>query len=321
MQEVRLTALKPESLTWDQALRLFALRSRSQNFAASTQVLYTCHLGLWRRWLQSQGDPAPYEVTPAILRAYLDSLRARGRRDAYADGAFRILKVFWHFLEREGLILVNPMARVERPRREKRLIKAFSAEQVRLLLAAIDTRDPLGLRDHALTVLLADTGLRLSEALGLRVQDVDFGQSLLTVFGKGRKERLVPFGQAVRRELMDWLKTRGDLPGMDLLWCNRFGRQLSRRTVEDRLKDHGARAKLQGVRCSPHTLRHFFAVQYLRNGGDVFTLQKILGHATLDMVRLYAQMADTDVQARHRLASPMDCMGQLPGERRQVRLR
>jgi len=321
MDEVRLTALKPANLTWDQALRLFALRSRSQNFAPSTQILYTCHMGMWRAWLETQGSPAPWEITPDLLRGYLNSMKARGRRDAYVDGSFRILKVFWRFLEREGLLLVNPMIRVERPRREKRLVKAFSADQVRLLLGAISTKDPLGMRDHALTVLLADTGLRLSEALGLRLQDVDFGQGLLTVFGKGRKERLVPFGQAARRELMDWLKARGDLAGMDRLWCNRFGRPLSRRTVEDRLKDHGDRAKLQGVRCSPHTLRHFFAVQYLRNGGDVFTLQKIMGHATLDMVRLYAQMADTDVQARHRLASPMDCMGQLPGEIRRVRLK
>ena len=318
--DLGVTAIKPQDLTWDRALRLFGLRCRSQNLTTATQKLYTVNLSCWQRWTAQQGA-SPCDVTADLLRGYLQSLRERGRKDSTIDCVFRILRAFWRFLERDGLILVNPMSRVERPKREKRLIKAFTEEQVRLLLSAINTRTPMGLRDFAFCIVLGDTGLRASEAIGLRVQDVDFGQGTMTVLGKGRKERVVPFGQTASRALMDWLKVRGDLQGVDALWVNRFGLKMAKHSIEVRLREYGAKAGLQDVRCSMHTFRHFFAVTYLRNGGDVLTLQKILGHSTLEMTRIYAQVADTDAVARHRQASPLDRMGPLPGERRAVRLR
>lgn len=272
-----LVSLRPDDLTWDRALRLFALRCRSQNLTAATQKLYTINLRTWCRWLAANGDPQPPAILAEHLRAYLEQLRARGLKDSTVDCNFRILRALWGFLERDGLLLINPMRRVERPKRERRLVKAFTPEQVRLLLGAINTRRPLGLRDFALCVLLADTGLRASEALSLRVADLDLAQCVLTVIGKGRKERVVPFGQTARRALLDWLKTRGDLPGMDALWCNRFGGTLAKQTIGERLRGYGRKAGLSDTRCSMHTFRHFFAVAYLRNGGDVLTLQKILG--------------------------------------------
>ncbi|MDD5657508.1 MAG: tyrosine-type recombinase/integrase [Elusimicrobia bacterium] len=317
---IAIQSIKPQDLTWDRALRLFSLRCRSQNLTPATQKLYAVNLNCWQRWTASQGA-SPCDVTADLLRGYLQFMRERGRKDSTIDCVFRILRAFWRFLERDGLILVNPMSRVERPKREKRLIKAFTEEQVRLLLGAIQTRTPFGLRDFTICVLLADTGLRASEAMGLRLPDLDFGQGVLTVLGKGRKERVVPFGQTASRALMDWLRVRGDLQGVDALWCNRFGLKMAKRTFEDRLRGYGVAAGLQDVRCSMHTFRHFFAVQYLRNGGDVLTLQKILGHSTLEMTRIYAQVADTDAVTRHRQASPLDRMGAPPGERRRVRLK
>lgn len=322
MEGARLVCLRPDDLTWDRAVRLFELRSRSQNFSPTTQTHYKVHLGYWRDWLGVNGGLQPPQVTTEVLRGYLASMKARGCKDAYVDSAFRILKCFWRFLEREGLLLVNPMTRVERPRREKRMVRPFSEEQVRLLLAAIDTHDPLGVRDYALILMLCDTGLRISEALAVKISDIDLGQRTITVTNaKGRKERLVAFGRSTLRAIMNWLKTRGDIPGVEILWVNRFGGPLTRRTAEDILKEHGTRAGIQGVRISPHTLRHTFATCFLRNGGDIFALQKLLGHANLEMVRHYAQVSDTDTQAKHRLASPIDRLGPLPNERKQVRLR
>jgi site-specific recombinase XerD len=321
MGNVGIVSLKPEDLTWERVFRLFSLRCRSLNLSPSTQALYAVRLKLWRAWLEQHGDPAPAEVRPDAIRAYLDAMRAGGWRDETLDSAFRILRTLFSWLEREGLLLINPMTKVERPRREKRLVRPFSLEQLRAFLGSIDTRTGVGARNFALCVLLADTGLRISEALDLRCLDLDFGEGIARVMGKGRRERVIPLGQTTRRALLNWLKIRGEIPGMELLFCNRFGQPMKKRAVCDAFAIIGRRAGIAGVRCSPHTLRHTFAVTYLRNGGDPLTLQKILGHATLEMTRRYAELADSDAIARHRTASPLDRLGPLPNERKRVRLR
>ena len=321
MQTVGVVSLNPQDLTWDKAFRLFFLRCRSLNLSPGTQALYTIRLNGWRAWLSENGNPQPPDVRAETIRAFLEAMKVQGWKDDTLDSAFRIMRTFFRWLEREGLLYVNPMQKVERPRREKRLVRPFSEDQLRAFLGAINTRTAVGVRDFALCVLLADTGLRISEALSLRCQDLEFGEGIARVLGKGRRERVVPLGQTVKRALLDWLKVRGELAGMDLVFCNRFGQSLRKRTVCDAFHAYGDRAGIVGVRCSPHTLRHSFAVAYLRNEGDVLTLQKILGHSTLEMTRRYAEVADSDAIKRHRQASPLDKMGPLPNERRQVRLK
>lgn len=318
MGQIGIAALKPDDVTWDQALRLFSLRCRSLNLSASTQALYAIRLHAWRSWLLTNGEPSPSQVQGDHIRAYISERRAAGWKDETVDSAFRILKTLFRWLEREGLLFQNPMARVDRPKRERRLIRPFSEEQLRAFLSAIPRRTAVGSRDFALASLLADTGVRISEALSIRCRDVNFGESCARVLGKGRRERALPLGQATKRALLDWLKCRGEIPGMELLICNRFGQPLNKRTVCDAFHEYGRRAGIEGVRCSPHTLRHTFAIMYLRNGGDVLTLQKILGHSTLDMTKRYAEVADSDALRRHRDASPLDRLGLLPGYRRVV---
>lgn len=321
MGRLGIVSLNPSDLTWEKAVRLFLLRCRSLNLSAGTQALYAIRLRGWTAWLANHDNATPFETRADDIRAFLEDMKAQGWKDDTTDSAYRILKTFFGWLHGEGLVLANPMARVERPRREKRLVRPFSEPQLRAFLGAINTRTAIGARDFALCVLLADTGLRVSEALSLGLQDTDFGEGIARVLGKGRRERVVPLGQTVKRALLDWLKQRGEIPGMDRVFCNRFGQPLQRRTVLDSFHAYGRRAGIEGVRVSPHTLRHTFAVNYLRNGGDVLTLQKILGHATLEMTRRYAELSDTDAISRHRLASPLDRMGPLSNERRRVKFR
>lgn len=151
--------------------------------------------------MEAAEGPQPAEVQPQHLRAFLEQRKALGSKPTTVDCLFRILRTFWGFLHRDGLVLINPMAKVERPRRERRFIRPVTEEQLRKLLDAIDTKDPLGVRDYALTVFLADTGLRISEALSLRLGDLDWTGSTVSVLGKGRKERRVCFGQTARRSV------------------------------------------------------------------------------------------------------------------------
>ncbi len=114
-----------------QALRLFALRCRSLNLAAGTQALYAIRLDGWRAWLSKHGDPQPPDVRADIIRRFLEDMKASSWKDATLDSAYRILRTLFGWLEREGLIVANPMRRVERPKRERRLIRPFSEEQLR----------------------------------------------------------------------------------------------------------------------------------------------------------------------------------------------
>lgn len=321
MDSLRLASLKPETLTWDIAVRLFLLRCKSKNLSVRTQGLYTEKLRNFRKWIEANGAESPSAVETGHLRAFLGAYKARGVSDGTVDAFYRILHTLYAFLERDGLVLINPMRNVERPRRERRFAKPATEHQLRLILAAIDTKDILGLRDYSLMLLLADTGLRLSEALAMKLTDIDWATNSMIVMGKGRKERRVAFGQTARKVLLNWSERRGTLEGAEWLWVNQMGGQMQPNNFAQRMKMHTRAAAIAERRLSAHALRHFFALQFLRNGGDVMTLQKLLGHTSLDMVRNYVSMTDEDSLAAHRRASPLDRMGALPNERKQIRLK
>ena len=319
--QVSFASLKPESLTWDTATRLFALRCKSQNLSEKTQALYARHIRTFRAWLTTNESPSPANVNQNHIRAYLEACKERGNRTTTVDCVFRILRTFWRVQLRDGLILLDPMARVERPRQERRFVKPVTEDQLRAILAGLDTRDVLGQRDYALILFLADSGLRISEATSVKVNEIDWATNSVTVIGKGRKERRVAFGQTARKALLAWVNRRGGLEGSEWLWVNRFGEKLTPDSFQQRMKKLTLGLGIAAERLSPHALRHFFALSFLKNGGDVMALQKLLGHASLDMVRNYVNMTDDDALAKHREASPLDKMGPLPNERKRVRLK
>lgn len=318
MDKPLVVSMKPEAVTWATAIRLFSLRCRSQNLSPRTLELYDWQLALFKDWLIANAATYPADTKPEHLRSYLEARKDQGVSGGTVDIAFRVLRTFWRFLERDGLILINPMTKVERPRRERRLVRPFTEGELRQVLSQMDTKDSLGLRDYTLTLLLADTGLRISEALALKLTDIDWAGQSLVVLGKGRKERRVFFGQAARKVLSLWAARRGDVTPDALVFVNRFGEVLQRGQFQHRLKAYTVGAGIAAKRLSPHALRHFFALQFLRNGGDVITLQRLLGHSSLDMVRNYINMTDDDALAKHRRASPLDHMGVIPGTQSRV---
>jgi len=142
---------------------------------------------------------------------------------------------------------------------------------------------------------------------------------MLKVLGKGNKERLIPIGKNVQRLLWRYISRYRPEPAMpksDLLFLTMDGRPLTKDRIDKIMTYYGRKARLAGVRCSPHTLRHTAAVSFLRNGGDVFSLQRMLGHASLEMTRRYCELADIDVKKAHITASPVDNLTELAGYRR-----
>ena len=297
-----------KAATFQKAYEEFRLRCDSRNLSSGTLAWYHQIIGGLERFLVQRYEITSMdEITPGHLRAYLSQLKARELSSETVHRTYGGLRCFFKFVLREGIIHSNPMELVERPKRERHLIQPLQPEHVLALLEQVNLKTFLGLRNKVLMLLMLDSGLRLSEALHLRLPNVDVPGGTVLVMGKGRKERRVPFAKVSRQALEAYLTVRRRIVvSSDLLFISRQGGELTSRYVQIMIKRCGERAGIKGVRVSPHTLRHTCATQYIRNGGDPFSLQQILGHSTLEMVRNYVNLASRDVYDAHRRFSPMD---------------
>jgi site-specific recombinase XerD len=242
--------------------------------------------------------------TESGVRTAVAALRAGSYRVASIIMILRVWQSFLRFCHAEGLCETDLSTCFRPPRSEPRIETIVTPGQLRALIAAAH-QGQNALRDEAIVTLMYDCGLRASEVCTLQVQDVDLNRRAITVRSGKTGRRTVPIGHTVARALRRHLAAYGDSndPEMPLFASAMTYESLSRFSLRDILDRLGARA---GVKIHPHQLRHTFAVTYIRNGGDVFSLQRILGHSTLDMSRWYAELADSDVQARHAVASPAD---------------
>jgi integrase/recombinase XerD len=213
------------------------------------------------------GDLALEDIQASELRDFLAEVRRRpGRKNGQVSehtvkAYHRTLAAFFRHLASEALLATNPMARVPKPKLPQELVRPFSEEQLRRLLAQPDPHRFTGLRDRTLMCLLLDTGARISECLSLRLQDVDLEQRVLRVYGKGGRERIVPFGERTAEWLERYLARRCESIASDYLFINQFGERLLRTSVAKRFAVYGRRAGIEGVRVSPHTFRHTFGVK------------------------------------------------------------
>jgi integrase/recombinase XerD len=210
----------------------------------------------------------------------------------------RAIRAFFGYLHREEMIDRNPMLKVKMPRVTKKVVPTFSDKEIERLLTQPNKKTDRGFRDYALMLTLVDTAARLSEVANPSIDDVDIENGYLRVLGKGGKERYIPFGYKVAKALLKYkLKHRPTPVGTDRFWLTVNGAPLTAERIEKIVKEYGRKAGLK--RCYPHKLRHSSSVLYLRNGGDPFSLQKKLGHSSLQMTRHYANLADSDVRAQH----------------------
>lgn len=210
----------------------------------------------------------------------------------------RAVRAFFGHLKREGLIDVNPFDKIKIPKVPKKVVPTFTKEEVQRLMSQPDRKTCEGFRDYVLMLVLLDTGARVSEVAGLTLESVDLESGYLKVMGKGGKERPIPFGYKVGKALMKYrLKYRPEPHGNNAFFLTREGTPLTVNRIERIVRRYGRRAGIE--RCYCHKFRHTSAVMYLRNGGDPFSLQKKLGHSSLEMTRHYCNLADSDVRSKH----------------------
>jgi len=256
-------------------------------------------------------------ISEQTVRTFLkaQSCRVGARRvNHYREAISRLFK--WLIVE--GYVTTNPAQNIRKVREPKKLVASFNEAEVKALLAQPDQHSFIGLRDYTFMLLLLDSGLRLSEALGLTVRDLDLATGTLRVLGKGNKERLVGFSRTMERHLRRYLLRRETAlqraERQNCLWVfpNQDAGKWAAKGVHMRLKRYAQQAGVSRVRVSPHTFRHTFALWFVRNGGSPFHLQKILGHASLDMSRRYCELADIDFISCQQELSPL-AMGSLAG--------
>jgi site-specific recombinase XerD len=215
-----------------------------------------------------------------------------------------ILRTFFLWLVAEGYVPTSPMAMVKPPIHRPDQIQPFSEEQVNALIrAAKSSRHPK--RDEALIMFMLDTGVRASELCGLKFNDVDIVNRKAIVLGKGNKHRAIYFGRETGRALWQYIREEG-IEGTSPLFVSEKGGSYTRSGLLQLIERLGVRAKIEATRCSPHTLRHTFAVMFLRGGGSVFSLKEMLGHTDLKMTSRYVALAQADVQNQHRQFSPVE---------------
>jgi integrase/recombinase XerD len=240
-----------------------------------------------------------------------------GRRPVGATGLNHYregISLFYRWMRERGYVQHNPVERVKKIREPRNLIAVFTEAQIAALLQQPDRDHFFGVRDYCFLLLLMNTGMRLSEALGLRMDDIDLQESTVRVLGKGNKERRTALSPDLLNDLEPYLRKRQvavtalGLPKAPWVFPNNIGGRLSAKAIQQRIKRYGAVAGIKGVRVSPHTFRHTYAVNFIRAGGDAFTLQKILGHTSLDTSRRYGELADDDVLRRQRELTPLASM-------------
>ena len=291
----------PRSLRLSVLLRQFLRAMEAENLSPATLGWYAYRLERLVRWTR---DPTATALTTDQLRAWLIAVRAgeEGRRtaDTYVEGHRRSASALLNWAVREGHLERSPLEKIRRIRVERKELATLTADEVARMIGTQSTAMFTGRRNRAILALLYDTGIRVGELVALRREDLDLDGRSLRVRGKAKRDRRVPLSTDLVRVLTAYL---ADARTSTLLFTTSTAKPL-RPTAMNQWLRRAARLAGTAKRVSPHVFRHSFATAYLRNGGDEFTLQEILGHTDLEMVRRYVHLAASDVARRHAAASP-----------------
>jgi integrase/recombinase XerC len=279
-----------------------------RNASPYTVRNYSTDLASFQRFLFQQGTPLEVEsVVQSTIRSYLAWLMKEGFARASIRRKKSVLRRFYVFLMREGIVTTNPAANISSPKVEKRLPDFLSVEEARRLVEAPDSTTPWGQRDRALLEMLYASGLRVSEVVGLDTNRVDLENRQLDVFGKGSKERMVLMGKPAAAALKKYLKEgRPHLcskEGTPALFINRYGKRLAPRRVQYLIDEYARKIGLM-KRIHPHMLRHTFATHLLDGSADLRVVQELLGHANLTSTEIYTHVTQSKARKVYLAAHP-----------------
>jgi site-specific recombinase XerD len=227
------------------------------------------------------------KITTEILREYFAQLHLdRSYKGISLARKVSSLRSFFRFANERGYVKINPMSPVRNPKLPRRLPVYLTQDELKKLLTSPGNKKWIDIRDRAILVLLAMTGIRLQELVQLDVDSIDLDNLSVRVFGKGRKERIIPLNAVAAMVLQDYLKVRPVVQDK-ALFVNRNGKRLIGRTIEKKVKRYAMLAGLPSRSISPHKLRHTFATLLHQNEVDLLEIQALLGHASITSTQIY----------------------------------
>ena len=292
------------------AKRVFLTAKKAQGLTESTLRSYTEELTRFFDFVVSKNIYSVTEITPEVIREFLNHLKGKKLRNITIHRYYAEIKTFFTFLHCEDYIRSNPIRNIKPPKVEQKQMRTFSAQEISKLLNAFNKNDFFGMRNYCIMATLFSTGMRKMELMNLTVKDLNITNDLFRIeYGKGNKERYVPIGATLRRILIRYLKMREEYVGDDYcpwFFVSRSKEKMTASALNVLFRKLKVELKLTGEKVSPHTIRHTFAKTYLLNGGDIFSLQKIMGHAELETTRQYLNLNDEEVKVQHAKFNPLD---------------
>jgi integrase/recombinase XerD len=289
----------------DEFLRWLVLERGRQ---PATVDAYARDLGRFVEWLEARrlglGD-----LSPTLLATYLEELRGSSLSASSVNRHWSCLRGWCSFLTEEELISVNPSSRLSAGRRPKTLPKPLSEEDVTCLIDSVGGASARERRDRALLEFLYGTGARVSEAVGVELQHLDFDEELIVVTGKGARQRLVPMGHTLRDALRYYLATGGRdaLVGPNsrsYLFLNHLGGRITRQGVDLIVRRRAQQAGLPAASVSAHVFRHSCATHMLAHGADIRIVQELLGHASIATTQIYTAVSMGSLRSAYAEAHP-----------------
>jgi len=281
--------------TYEEHLRRFLWYCRQQNFPDDPQKLNASHLRNFFSYIASEPVRWNGSSTSARLPATMSTV----------GHYYRVLKTFWGWLKREGLITDNPLDNVKRPKTEQKIVQALTPKEVQKLISLCSAKTTVDTRNKAIIMMFLDTGLRVFELAALKLSDINMDTGTIFVgHGKGNKQRMVRIGSITRKALWHYvtLYRKGE---SELLFLTKTKKPLNTGAIKLMIKRLGKKAGIPNVHV--HRMRHTFAISFLRAGGDIFTLQYLLGHSNLSMVQRYLKSLNADDAFKaHQKYSPID---------------
>ena len=274
-----------------------------KGLAKNSLMAYERDLSKLKAWVDKNGL-AIESLTRQDLREWLIDLSRTKLLDNSKRRLVSALRGFYKFLMIDGHIKNNPAENLDLPQKGLYLPKFLNKDEVDMLLAAPDVSTATGLRDRALLEVMYACGLRVSEAVDMRIQDVDLEAGILTTTGKGSKTRRVPVGSSAVEWLKSYLALRRKQEDIEIqnVFVTPGGKALNRQIIYKLIKDYGDRAGLPDV--SPHTLRHSFATHLVQNRADIRSVQQMLGHADISTTQIYTHMTDAHLRRSYERFHP-----------------
>jgi site-specific recombinase XerD len=308
--------------TLSELIDYYEVCNRAECKSERTIDFYSANLKRFLGYLRSRHLPESLEaIDKKLLREYVLYLLRRNRFEGHPYTPVKIeplstatihchvrtLRAFFSWLVSEGLTHDNIARDLKPPKLVKKAVSTLSDQEIATILRALDLNSRCEARNLTIFMLLLDTGLRVGEVISLKMEDVHIGEGFLKVMGKGKKERIVPIGNSAQKALQRYIvryRARPAYAGIENVFLSAQGIPLTGNSMK---LAFARLAQRSGVRrLHAHLCRHTFATRFLTNGGDVFTLQQILGHSTLEMVRHYLSLATSDIIINHRRCSPLD---------------